>query len=260
MKLLKELRPQKAPDGPDCITAIILKACAEQVAPLLQLILQKSLDTGELLSDWHKADVSPNFKTGNISHHANYRPVSLTSIPCKMLEHIIHINIMRYLEKYKVLNDEQHGFHRGRSCETQLALSVNDLAKVLDRQRQADVVIMFLAKLLTLYLIIDFFQNSATLGSLGDCTTGSKFFNNENTAGDLEGVSSSSITVTSDVPQSMVLVPILFIIYLNDLPEGISSQVRFLADNCILYWEIHTLNHYQDLQKAIDTLCNWESK
>ena len=118
VKLLKELRPQKAPDGPDCITATIQKTCAEQVAPLLQQIFQKSLDTGELPLDWQKANVSPIFKTGNRSDPVNHRPVSLTSIPCKMIEHIIHTNIMRHLEQYKVLNDEKHGFRRGRSCET----------------------------------------------------------------------------------------------------------------------------------------------
>ena len=76
----------------------------------------------------------------------------------------------------------------------------------------------------------------------------------------LEGVSSSSITVTSGVPQGTVLGPLLFILYLNDLPEGISSQVRLLADDCILYQEINTLNDCRDLQKDINTLCNWESK
>ena len=145
VKLLKELKLQKAP-GPDCITATILKTCAEQVAPLLHQIFQKSLDTGELPLDWQKSNVTPIFKTGNRSDPANYRPVSLTSIPCKMLEHIIHTNIMRHLEQYKVLNDEQHGFRRGRSCETQLDLSVTDLAKVLDRQSQAGVVIMDFSK------------------------------------------------------------------------------------------------------------------
>ena len=99
VKLLKELKPQKAPDGSDCITPTILMTCAEQVAPLLQQIFQKSLDTGELPLDWQKANVSPFFKTGNRSHPANYRPKSLTSIPCKILEHIIHTNIMRHLEK-----------------------------------------------------------------------------------------------------------------------------------------------------------------
>ena len=107
VKLLKELKLQKAPDGPDCVTATIIKTCAEQVAPLLQQIFQKSIDTGEPRLDWHKANVTPIFKTGNRSDPANYRPVSLTSIPCKMLEHMIHTNIMGHLEKYKVLNNEQ---------------------------------------------------------------------------------------------------------------------------------------------------------
>ena len=76
----------------------------------------------------------------------------------------------------------------------------------------------------------------------------------------LEGVSSSSITETSGVPQGTVLGPLLFILCLSDLPEGISSQVRLLADDCILYREINKLNDFQNLQKDIDTLCNWESK
>ena len=76
----------------------------------------------------------------------------------------------------------------------------------------------------------------------------------------LDGVSSSSITITSGVPQGTVLGPLLYILYLNDLPEGISSQVCLLADDCILYREINTLNDCQDLQKDINTLCNWESK
>ena len=76
----------------------------------------------------------------------------------------------------------------------------------------------------------------------------------------LEGVSSSYITVTSGVPQGTLLGPILFILYLNDLPEGISSQVRLLADDCVLYREINALNDCQDLQMYINTLCTWESK
>ena len=75
----------------------------------------------------------------------------------------------------------------------------------------------------------------------------------------LEDVSSSSITVTSGVPQGTVLGPLLFILYLNELPEGIPSQVSLLADNCLLYWEINTINDCQELQKDINTLCNWES-
>ena len=69
-----------------------------------------------------------------------------------------------------------------------------------------------------------------------------------------EGVSSSSITVTSSMPHGTVLGTLLFILHLNDLPEGISAQVRLLADDCISYREINTLNGCQELQVGIKTL------
>ena len=175
-----------------------------------------------------------------------------------MLEHIIHTNIWK---KYKVLNDKQHGFRRGRSCETQLALSVNDLAKALDWQSQADVVIMDLRKVFDLVphqRLLSKLSHYGITGKLHNWIQNFLTMRTQQVV--LEGVSSSSITVTSGAPQGMVLGPLLFILYLNDLTEGISSEVRLLADDCILYRDINTLNDHKDLQKDINTLCNWESK
>ena len=222
---------------------------------------QKSLDTGELPLDWQKANASPIFKTVNRSDPGNYRPVSLTSIPCKMSEHTIHTNIMRHLEKYKVLNDERHGFCRGQSCETKIALSVNDLAKVLYRQSQADVVIMDLSKIFDLVPHQRLLSKLCHFGITGKLHNWIQIFLTMRTQQVvLEGVSSSSITVTSGVPQGTVLGPIHFILYLNDLPEGISSQVRLLADDCILCQEINAINDCQDIQKDTNTLCTWVTK
>ena len=103
-----------------------------------------------------------------------------------MLEHIFHASIMRHLEQYKVLNDDEHGFRRGRSSETQLAPSVNDLAKVLHRQSQADVVIMDFGKALDLVPHQRLLSKLRHLGITGKLHIWIQIFCcNENTMGSL---------------------------------------------------------------------------
>ena len=94
IKLLSNLRPDKAAD-PDQIRPIVLKELSLEIAPIIQLVFERSLATGELPSDWTKANVSPIFKKGDKSDRANYRPISLTCILCKVMEHIIASNLTR---------------------------------------------------------------------------------------------------------------------------------------------------------------------
>ena len=259
-KLLEELNTQKAPGRAE-LTPKILKECAKNVAPLLQQIFQRSLDTGDLPDDWKQANVSPIFKKGNRSDPANYRPVSLTSIPCKLLEHIIFTSIMSHLEKNNILNDEQHGFRKGRSCETQLALTIDDLAKILDKQGQADVIIMDFSKAFDLVPHQRLLLKLRHFGISGTLHAWIKNFLTQRTQQVvLDGATSSSIAVTSGVPQGTVLGPLLFILYLNDLPDGLSSQVRLLADDCILYRKVNSVEDSNLLQNDINSLCEWESK
>ena len=95
------------------------------------MIFQASLHQCNIPNDWRKAIVTPIFKGGNKdrSKAESYRPISLTSIACKVLEHIIHKNIISHLDQQRILADVQHGFRKSRSCETQLLKTVNDLAK-----------------------------------------------------------------------------------------------------------------------------------
>ena len=117
-KLLDGLNVHKA-SGPDGLNARVLKECSNEISPILALIYNESLARGEVPDEWRQANVSPVFKKGEKYDAANYRPVSLTCICCKTLEHILVSNINKHLALDSILADCQHGFRSQRSCETQ---------------------------------------------------------------------------------------------------------------------------------------------
>ena len=145
LKLLKDIKPYKA-SRPDNIPGRLLKEAAEELAPGLTFLFQISLDSGKIPADWKSALVTPVFKKGNRSSTANYRPISLTSIVCKILEHVVHSSVINHFERNNILRDSQHGFRKPRSCETQILLTIEDLAKGLDDRQQIDAVLLDFSK------------------------------------------------------------------------------------------------------------------
>ena len=133
-KLLKNLKSSKS-TGPDSIPAFILKEAAQELAPILTLIFQRSLDTGIVPEEWRKAWIVPIYKKGDKHLPGKYRPVSLTPITCKVLKHVIHSSIMSHFDQHNILCDNQHGFRKKRSCETQLIVTIQDIAKNLSKGR-----------------------------------------------------------------------------------------------------------------------------
>ena len=115
LKLLTGLNPSKAA-GSDAIKPVVLTELANEIAPVFTAIFKLSLETGTVPADWKTAIVSP----GDKGNPANYRPISLTCILCKTMEHIIASNLTRHFDKHNVLYDLQHGFCECRSCETKL--------------------------------------------------------------------------------------------------------------------------------------------
>ena len=145
IKLLSNIDPKKA-NGPDLIPCCILKEAAEVIAPFLQYLYTQSLESGGLPDDWLKANITPVFKKGSKHLPENYRPISLTSVPCKILEHIIFHDIMSHLDFHNILVKFQHGFRRRLSCETQLVTMIEEVAKSLDKGKQSDLIIMDFSK------------------------------------------------------------------------------------------------------------------
>ena len=259
-KLLKGLKDRKAP-GPDGLTPKILKGCTSSIAPILTILYQKSISTGELQSDWTQANVTPIYKKGNRSEPGNCRPVSLTSIPCKLLEHVIYTNVINHLEKQGYLNDKQHGFRSNHSCESQLALTVNDLAKILDDKGQVDIIIMDFCKAFDTVPHESLLAKISHAGIHGSLHLWIRnFLTQRSQQVVLDGATSFPTHVTSGVPQGTVLGPLLFLLYINDITDEITSEVRLFADDCIMYRQVKNTQDSVDLQKDIDSLCAWEQR
>ena len=116
------------------------------MSQILQVIFQQSLDTGKVPEGWKVADVVAIYKKGDRNTPSNYRPVSLTRISCKTLEHIVFSSIMEHLDHHGILNNFQHGFRKQHSCETQLVNTIEDLARGLNSREQIDMLILDFSK------------------------------------------------------------------------------------------------------------------
>ena len=106
-------------------------------------LFQQSVDTGEIQKELSLAHICPLFEKGDRSLACNYRPVSLTCVPRKLLEHLVCSNIMaHHLDGYKLMSDRQYAFRKRHSCETQLTTIINAWAKILDNKGQVDIFIL----------------------------------------------------------------------------------------------------------------------
>ena len=117
IKMMKGLNPSKVL-GPDELHRRVLKDLAAELGPVFAHLFQQSLDKGEIPKEWSLVNICPAYKKGDRALASNYRPVSLTCVPCKMLEHIVCTNSMAHLDEHKLLSDRQHAFKKNRSRET----------------------------------------------------------------------------------------------------------------------------------------------
>ena len=169
--LLQKSNPRRA-SGPPMIPAGLLKECTEDLAPILAIIFNKLLQTGTVQEVWKTANVSAVFKKGQQYDPGNYRPVSLTCLCCKMLEHTMVSNVMKHVDKYSILSDCQHGFHARRSCKTQLVTLQHDLASTLDKGVGSDMVVLDFSKAFE-SSNSNYLGSYTTMASEGTSTSGS---------------------------------------------------------------------------------------
>ena len=259
-KLLSSLNPNKAA-GPDRISSRVLKELAYKLYRPLTTLFQNSLNSGLVPNQWKSALVTPIFKKGDKHNPANYRPVSLTSICCKVLEHIVAKALLCHLESNKILIENQHGFRHSHSCETQLLMFVDELLRSMSKGKQIDAVIMDFSK------AFDMVPHNSLLVKLSGYGIQDKtldwigsFLSDRSQRVVVEGEQSDPAPVTSGVPQGSVLGPILFLVFINDLPKAINSSCRLFADDTIVYREISSPTDSAALQHNLEALQCWEKR
>ena len=232
------------------------------IAPFLCKIFNKSPQLGSLPSDWKLASGVPVQKKGAKDHVENYRPISLFPVVSKVFERCALNRFMDHL--YHVISPKQHGFWIGRSCVTNLLEAFDHIGSLLDSGSRVDTIYFDMSK------AFDKVSHRRLVHKLIQAGFGGKLLNwfcsylsGRRQRFTVLGATSEDLPVTSGEPQGSLLRPALFLLYVNDLPEVISSSSRvlmFLNDTKI-FSEIKTLGDasslQKDLGKSIGKLATW---
>ena len=257
---LQKLQEGKAA-GPDDIPSIFLKRCAVQLTKPLTMLFRRSIQLGRLPKVWKMARISPIFKKGSMRKPENYRPVSLTSQLCKILERLILEHVIHHLTRNNLLSDQQHGFTKGRSCQTNLLEALEEWTRWLDEGKSVDIIYLDYQKAFDKVPHRRLIKKLSAYGVRGQVLEWIQDFLTDRTQQVMVGQSTSRVTsVTSGVPQGSVLGPMLFIIYINELPKLVQSKCKLFADDTKLFHRISTDSDCKVLQLDLDKLMEWSLK
>ena len=243
--------------GPDQIHPRILKETASELAPTYFKLFSQSLECGALPQLWKKATVIPIFKNGARHSPSNYRPISLTSIPCKIMERLVKRNLLDHLQRNKLISRAQHGFVPYRSCITNLLLFMDSLTNAFDQGLITDAVFFDFSKAFDRVPHTPLLQKLYAYGIRGNLLNWIKDFLHNRTFHVKVGASKSEdAPVNSGVPQGSVLGPLLFLVYINDLPQQLDGKCLLFADDL----KIWNPNDPSQLQMDVDSVKRWSEE
>ena len=256
-KYLQAINPSKAA-GPDEIHPRLIYEIRNEILEPLTTIYKMSVNEGKLPAKWKHANLKPIFKKGNRSSPSNYRPVSLTAVCGKILERLIRDDIVNHLEENKLLAEEQHGFRKGRSCITQLLEIMEIWTDLIDQNIPFDTIYLDFSKAFDKVPHNRLCKKIEALGITGKTLKWIKHFLKDRTqCVKINNTTSENKPVTSGIPQGSVLGPVLFIIYINDIPNAVSSNIRIFADDTKIFRAMKSIDDYNQLQLDLTHLIEW---
>jgi len=254
---LSNLNPNKAA-GPDNWPPKVLKEMAEQLCIPLTILFRKSLNTSTLPTSWKRGHVIPIHKKGSRRLVDNYRPITLTSIVGKLLESIVKDHILDSFIRNNLLSSYQHGFMPGKSCVTQLLYVMELWTESLDQGNPIDVIYFDFRKAFDSVPHARLLLKLQTYGIRGNLLKWIRhFLMDRKQRVIVHNEQSEWCDVISGVPQGSVLGPLLFAIYVNDLPEVVQSLLFLFADDTKLFRSIVSDLDVAQLQADVDNFLIW---
>ena len=241
-KKIRDMKENKSP-GVDGISPKLLLEIVEQISIPLATVFNLSIEEGVVPLEWKEANIIPLFKKGSRSKSENYRPVSLTSVVCKLLERLIKDHLVDFLVKNNLIKPSQHGFLKARSCLTNILCFLEDVTKWVDEGSPVDIIYIYL----DFKKAFDKVPHQRLLLKLKAHGIGNGMINwiekwliDRRQRVVVDGEVSNWKSVLSGVPQGSVLGPILFLIYINDLDDDITSKVLKFANDTKVFRKIES--------------------
>ena len=238
-----------------------MKEIVDDISVPLAITFNLSIQDGIVPREWKNANIIPVFEKGSRCKSENYRPVSLTSVICKLLESLLRDHMVDFLTRHNLINQTQHGFLKGRSCLTNLLDFMEHISKWADDGSPVDVIYLDFQKAFDkvphqrlLIKLKSHGMGESVVNWVRDWLSGRK----QRVV--VEGEESSWRPVISGVPQGSVLGPILFLIYINDLENEIGSNILKFADDTKMFRRVESQEDRHQLQSDLNKLLKWAEK
>lgn len=256
LKYLKNIDINKGP-GSDGIPPLFVKTCSKELALPLSIIFNRSLAEGIFPARWKEAIVVPVHKNGDRSQFNKYRPVSILSVFSKLFELIVHDYIYPFIEKSVPV--QQHGFMRGRSVTSNLAIFTNSILKSMDGGGQMDVIYTDYSKCFDRLEHSILLQKLSVVGVHGDLLRWfASYLENRSQAVRIGTCFSKFATIPSGVPQGSHLGPLLFNIYVSDISTCFHhTQFSMYADDMKIFSKIYDLQDCLKVQEDLSRLVDY---
>ena len=245
----------KSSSGYDSISNKIVKAVSASVTPYLVSLINLSIRKGVFPDELKKAKVLPLFKEGSKLEEGNYRPISLLIVWSKIYERVLHNRIYNFFEHFSLFHSKQFGFRSKHS-------TIDALVELTEKIRQNYTNCETTSFFIDLKKAFDTINHKLLLTKLerygirGNCLNWiQSYLENRKQKVELNGTSSSWLEITCGVPQGSILGPLLFLIYINDMPLVCKTvKVLLFADDT----NIEAIGCcYADVSEDLKNLNRW---